>query len=247
MALLRFWTGTLMGRRLIERMFEEDDPERRAALFHDKWDNAAWKVLTRILLSRKTMSVLFDGSFFRYVEGDFSFGRHFAQRVEHAMTEMPLKDNPYLSYILLGRYYNEDHLPSYLRPENHEEIRRGINTISVHTIGCDEYFRRLPDSTISHFNFTNIFEWIAPEAFDGLLRETWRVGRPGAILTYRNLLVHRERPETLSHLLGSERTLALELHARDRSFIYRNYVVERILKEESPCRTPFALSATVAS
>lgn len=245
MALLRSWTRTVMGRRLIERFFEEEDPERRAALFHDAWDNVAWKLLTRVLLSRTTMTALFDGAFFRYVEGDFSFGRHFAGRVEHAMTEMSLKNNPYLSYILLGRYYSEDHLPSYLRPENYEKIRHGIDRLTVHTLGCDEYFRRLPDSTISHFNFTNIFEWIAPEAFDALLRETWRVGRNGAILTYRNLLVHRERPETLSHLFGTDRDLAQQLHAQDRSFIYRNYVVEKVMKEETPCRIRSATYATV--
>jgi len=246
MGLLRTWTRTLMGRRLIERFFEEDNPERRAALFHEKWDNAAWKLLTRVLLSRKTMTFLFDGAFFRFVEGDFSFGRHFSGRVEHAMTDLSPKDNPYLSYILLGRYYSEDHLPTYLRRENFDAIRSGIDRITVHTAACDEYFRGLPDSTISHFNFTNIFEWIPPEAFNGLLRETWRVGRAGAILTYRNLLVHRERPEELSYLFGSDRNLALQLHDRDRSFVYRNYVIEKVLKEESTCHTPSKASATAA-
>jgi S-adenosylmethionine-diacylglycerol 3-amino-3-carboxypropyl transferase len=246
MRLLRAWTRTLMGSDLIERFFEEDDPERRKALFHDEWDNAAWKFLTRVLLSRKTMTLLFDGAFFRYVEGDFSFGQHFAGRVEHAMTELSMKDNPYLSYILLGRYYSEKHLPVYLRPEHFADIRRGLDRISWHTVACEEYFRQLPDSTISRFNFTNIFEWVSSEAFDGLLRETWRVGRNGAILTYRNLLVHRERPESLSHLFDCSRDLAQELHRRDRSFIYRNYVVERVVKEEAPCPMPFEASATVA-
>ena len=246
MGLLRTWTRMLMGPQLIDQFFEEDDPERRAALFHDKWDNAAWKLLTQVLLSRKTMTLLFDGAFFQFVEGDFSFGRHFSSRVEHAMTDLSLKDNPFLSYILLGRYYSENHLPTYLRPENFEAVRRGLDRITVHTAACDEYFRTLPDSSISHFNFTNIFEWVPPEVFDGLLRETWRVGKPGAILTYRNLLVHRERPETLSHLFASDREFALKLHDQDRSFVYRNYVVEKVLKEESSCHTPSKKSAAAA-
>jgi S-adenosylmethionine-diacylglycerol 3-amino-3-carboxypropyl transferase len=246
MALLRTWTRTLMGRGLIEEFFEENDPDRRATLFHDRWDNAAWKLLTRFLLSRKTMTLLFDGAFFKFVEEDFSFGRHFSDRVEHAMTRLSLKDNPYLSYILLGRYYSEDHLPTYLRPENFDAIKRGIERVTVQTAGCDDYFRTLPDSTISHFNFTNIFEWISPEAFEGLLRETWRVGVSGAVLTYRNLLVHRERPESLSSLFARERDLARELHNRDRSFVYRNYVIERIVKEESPWHTMSEESAIAA-
>ncbi len=240
MALLRTWTRRLMGRGLIERFFAEDDPERRAALFHDRWDNLPWKILTRVLLSRRTMSALFDGAFFNYVEGDFSFGRHFARRVEHAMTDLPLKDNPFLSYILLGRYFSEDHLPTYLRPEHFETIRRGIDTISAYTIGCEEYFRTLPDSVITKFNFTNIFEWISPETFERILREAWRVGTHGAVLTYRNLLVHRERPATLAHLLEPDRELAGDLLFRDRSFVYRNYVVERISKDAVSWNTPSA-------
>ncbi len=246
MRLLRAWTRAMMGQDLIEEFFEENRPERRAELFHDRWDNGLWKLLTRVLLSRRTMTFLFDAAFFRYVEGDFSFGQHFASRVEHALTDLSPKGNPFLAYILLGHYYSEDHLPTYLRPENFELIRQRLHRVTVKTIACDEYFRTLPDSTISHFNFTNIFEWLSPEAFDALLRETWRVGRPGAVLTYRNLLVFRECPWMLEPLFSSDRELAQKLHAQDRSFIYRNYVIEKILKEETSWRMPSTRSIAAA-
>lgn len=100
----------------------------------------------------------------------------------------------------------------------------------MHTAPCEAFFRTLPDSTITHFNFTNIFEWLDPAAFERLLRATHRVATPGATLTYRNLLVHRERPEVLADRFEPERTRAQALHDRDRSFIYRNYVVEKALK-----------------
>ena len=176
------------------------------------------------------MTLLFDGAFFEYVEGDFSFGKHFARRVEFAMTVLPPRENPFLSYILLGRYFSENHLPTWLRAEHHGVIQHGLDTLSVHTASCEDFFRTLPDSTITHFNFTNIFEWLAPGAFERLLRETHRVATPGATLTYRNLLVHRERPEILADLFEPDRTRAKALHDRDRSFIYRNYVVETALK-----------------
>lgn len=230
LGLLRTWTRRVMGRRLIEKFFEEDDPVRRAELFATQWDTVAWKLLTRVLLSRRTMTLLFDGAFFEYVEGDFSFGRHFARRVEFAMTVLPPRENPFLAYILLGGYYSEHHLPTYLRPEHHGAIRQGLDKLSVHTASCDDFFRSLPDSTITHFNFTNIFEWLAPEAFERLMRATHRVATPGATLTYRNLLVHRERPEILADQFEPDRARARELHDRDRSFIYRNYVVEKVLE-----------------
>lgn len=89
MGMLRAWTRRVMGRRLIEQFFEEDDSRRRAELFATRWDTIAWKLLTRVLLSRRTMTLLFDGAFFQYVEGDFAFGQHFARRVEFAMTVLP--------------------------------------------------------------------------------------------------------------------------------------------------------------
>jgi len=227
LGLLRTWTRRLMGRKLIDRFFEEDDAGRRAELFASQWNNVAWKLLTRVLLSRRTMTRLFDGAFFEYVEGDFSFGKHFARRVEYAMTVLPPRENPFLSYILLGRYFSEDHLPTWLLAKHHADIARGLDKLSVYTAPCDDFFRTLPDSAISHFNFTNIFEWVAPETFERLLRETHRVARPGATLTYRNLLVRRERPESLAGQFEPDRTLAAALHGRDRSFIYRNYVIER--------------------
>ena len=230
LGLLRTWTRRLMGAKLIEKFFAEDDPNRRAELFATQWNTVAWKLLTRVLLSRRTMTMLFDGAFFEYVEGDFSFGKHFARRVEFAMTVLPPRENPFLSYILLGRYFSEDHLPTCLLAKHHADIKRGLDKLSVHTASCDDFFRTLPDSTITHFNFTNIFEWVAQGAYEQLLRETHRVARPGATLTYRNLLVHRERPEGLADWFESDRALARAQHDRDRSFVYRNYVIEKVRK-----------------
>ena len=99
------------------------------------------------------------------------------------------------------------------------------------TGSCEDFFGGREDSTIQKFNFSNIFEWMSPEAYASLLREAYRVGAPGAVLTYRNLLVFRERPPSLAALFDSQTEMARALHARDRSFIYRNYVVETSRKE----------------
>ena len=111
---------------------------------------------------------------------------------------------------------------------------------------CGQFFSSLADSSISKFNFTNIFEWMPADAFERILRETYRVAKDGAILTYRNLLVSRQRPATLTGELQPIRSLALTLHQRDLSFIYRNYVVERVTKRSVPWSTVSRQCATVA-
>ena len=236
MKLLRNCIGVFVSKRTIRRFFDSDDINQRKRLFEKKWNTWRWKLFTKVLLSRKTMSLLFDEAFFKYLKDDFSFGKHFAEKAKRALTELPIKENYFLRYILLGNY-DERFLPPYLRKENYELIKRRLNRIKIITDSCDNFFQQLPADSISKFNFTNIFEWISEEAFENLLKETTRVAKNGAVITYRNLLVPRVHPESLSENLQSEKMLAQQLHDKDLSFIYNNYVVEVIDKKEEKCLT----------
>jgi S-adenosylmethionine-diacylglycerol 3-amino-3-carboxypropyl transferase len=147
-----------------------------------------------------------------------------------AITELPIKENYFIAYILLGNYL-DDNLPVYLKKENYEFIRDRVDRIYTITSGCQEYMRTLPMDTISKFNFTNIFEWMSMEEFTLLLLETLRIAKDGAVITYRNHLVTRNRPEVFAEKIIPDMKLSLELRKRDRSFIYKAYVVERINKK----------------
>lgn len=217
-------------RRLIRRLYETEDPAAREKLYREKWQGLWWTLLTRVMLSRGLNGLLFDPAFFAYLDRDFSFGRHFAAKAERALVRLPMKENYFLAYILLGRFYGEPFLPVYLRRESFERIRERLDRVEIVTASCEDYFAGLADSSISRFNFSNIFEWMSPQAFEALLRETVRVARDRAVLTYRNLLVFRERPPSLDGVLKPQRTLAKSLHEADLSFIYDNYVVERVEK-----------------
>lgn len=236
MKLLRNCIRVFVSKRTIQKFFDSDDINQRKRLFEKKWNTWRWKLFTKVLLSRKTMSLLFDEAFFKYLKDDFSFGKHFAEKAKRALTELPIKENYFLRYILLGNY-DERFLPPYLRKENYELIKRRLNRIKIITDSCDNYFRQLPCDSISKFNFTNIFEWISDEAFENLLKETIRVAKNGTVITYRNLLVPREHPESLSDKICPDKILAHQLHRKDLSFIYNNYIIEIIEKKEEKCLT----------
>jgi S-adenosylmethionine-diacylglycerol 3-amino-3-carboxypropyl transferase len=235
MGLLRRWITRLMGRDLIEAFFAVEDCAARAELFHQRWENVWWWLFTKVLLSRITMSLLFDKAFFAYLGKSFSFGKHFAGKAELALTKLPTRENYFLSYILLGRYYDEEHLPPCLKRENYVTIRDRVGRIEIVCDNCEHFFSSLPDDTISKFNFTNIFEWMSPKVYKKLLEETIRVAWDGAIMTYRNLLVFRERPLSLQAFIHPHRARARLLHEQDLSFIYDNYVVEEIHKKGNRC------------
>ncbi len=230
--LKRIVVTPLIRKKTLMKFFETEDPAERALLFRKKWENLRWWFLTRVMLSRRLNSLFFDKAFFAYLDEKFSFGNHFAEKAKRAITQLPMKENHFLSYILLGKFYDEDNLPQYLKRENYDVIRSRVDRIEIVTDSCENYFSTLPDSSISKFNFTNIFEWMSDDAYEELLRETVRVAKDKAIITYRNLLVFREHPPALNSSIRSLKKMAKSLHEKDLSFIYNNYVVEEIQKRD---------------
>lgn len=222
----------LMGRSLFRDLFEAENRHRRKELFEKRWNNLRWRSFTRFFLSRFWMTLLFDKAFFTQVEKSFSFGSHFRHVAKRAITELPVKESTFLAYIMFGNYCCGN-LPPYLRRQNYETIRQRLNRIQIVTASAENYFTSLPDDSISKFNFTNIFEWMPYEAFESLLKETIRIARNGSVITYRNLLVPRSRPESLARWIKPENECAQELHKRDLSFIYRAYHVELIEKQHA--------------
>lgn len=231
MHLLRKWFTRLLGKDLIRDLFATQTQEERERLYETRWNNVRWRIFTRVLLSRPVMSLLFTRAFFTYLEESFSFGKHFRQIIRRAVTVLPVRENTFLSYILLGNYFSLDHLPVYLQKAHFHKIRSRLDRIKIVTGSCEDYFATLPDHCISKFNFTNIFEWMPPPAVEALLKETVRIATDGAVLTYRNLLVPRSRPESLTTWIKPQPYLSEELHAQDLSFIYKAYIVETVHKK----------------
>ena len=230
MHLLKNVTDLLIGRKVINELFQAKTHEERVQLYEKKWDNFRWRLLCRIFLSRTLASLLFDKAFYKYLDQGFSFDQYYRSVAKNAVTVIPLKENYFLAYILFGNYF-KDNYPAYLKEENYELIKTRLDRIETVTSGCLDYFKSLSPDSISKFNFTNIFEWMSLDEFDSLLKETIRIAQNGAIITYRNHLVTRTRPESLSGQIVPDKDLSLTLHERDLSFIYKAYVVEKIIKE----------------
>jgi S-adenosylmethionine-diacylglycerol 3-amino-3-carboxypropyl transferase len=230
MHLLKRVFRILVGKKIINDLFNSSSLGEQRVIFKTKWNNFRWKLFCRIFLSRAFASMLFEKAFYKYIEPTFSFEKYYRSAVMRAITELPVKGNYFLAYILLGNY-PDNNLPVYLKKENYDIIRSRVDRIKSVTSGCHEYLRTLPVDIISKFNFTNIFEWMSVEEFTLLLLETVRIAKDGAVITYRNHLVTRNRPEIFADRIIPDMKLALELRKKDRSFIYKAYVVERINKK----------------
>jgi S-adenosylmethionine-diacylglycerol 3-amino-3-carboxypropyl transferase len=221
----------IQGRKRIRRLFELRSCREQRRFYDDQWNRWLWRLFFRVFFSRSVLGRAgLDPAFFTYVEGIDDFGQHFLSRARHALVDLPVCDNYFLSQICLGRYLTPNTIPDYLIPGNYEALRRGVERIEVITGELGSFLNEQPDNSVDAFNLSNVFEWVSPEVFERLLREIHRVGRPGARLCYRNLLVRRRHPTSLSGHFESNEKLAARLLEADRSFVYSNFEVATVVK-----------------
>ena len=152
MRLLGKLLNLLIGKNVIDQLFRTTDISKRVKLYDQKWNTLRWKIFTKIMLSRFTMSLLFDKAFFAYLEESLSFGDHFAGKTEWAVKNLSISASYFLTYILFGNY-DPHTLPPYLRMENFETIRRRIFRVEIITGRCEDYFASVEKDSIAAFNF----------------------------------------------------------------------------------------------
>jgi S-adenosylmethionine-diacylglycerol 3-amino-3-carboxypropyl transferase len=223
------------GPRTVERLFEATSLDQQRRYHEERWDSLRWRAFFRLFFSRSVLGAAgLDPRFFTFVNGVRSFGEHFRALTRHALTELPIRDNYFVAQICLGRYLDELAVPPYLRADRFDALRRTLDRIEIFTGEVGTLLRSLPDDAVDAFNYSNVFEWVPPDAFEAMLRETWRVGRPGARLCYRNLLVRRGHPGALDGLFEPHGDLAARLLQRDRSFVYSNFEVASVTKPARP-------------
>ena len=219
------------GRRTVGRLFESASLEEQRRFFDRTWNTVPWRLVFRVFFSRRVLGLGgLDPAFFTYVNGIDSFGEHFLARSRHALADLPIRDNYFAAQICLGRYLNGTAVPPYLAAERYDALRAALDRIEIVTGEIGEVLRQLPNDSVDAFNYSNVFEWVSPDVFESILRESHRVGTTGARLCYRNLLVLRRHPPNLDHLFTPLPALAARLLEADRSFVYRNFEIAEVRK-----------------
>ncbi|MBL8888756.1 MAG: DUF3419 family protein [Planctomycetaceae bacterium] len=202
--------------------------DERLTFYKQRWNNWRWRLLFRVFFSRFVMGRLGrDPEFFRYVEG--SVGERILARTEYALTELGTHDNPYLAYILSGNY--GDALPRYLRPENFEAIRAGLDRLHVIQGPIDEVamsWSQRPADGFDGYNLSDIFEYMSPELSSRVYGSLLRAARPKARLAYWNMLVPRSAPPEFSARVSTLSDLSRSLFLQDKAWFYSAFVVDEV-------------------
>jgi S-adenosylmethionine-diacylglycerol 3-amino-3-carboxypropyl transferase len=142
------------------------------------------------------------------------FSRHFARRIRHAFVTLPAVTNPFLWQMLTGRYpegYPADWftLPAPPRmPEITWQQAFMVDALRAHREAFD----------VVHLS--NILDWLSPDEATATLELTSQALRPNGQVIIRQLNSSLDIPASGS-MFDWDIVTAREMHARDRSFFYR--------------------------
>jgi S-adenosylmethionine-diacylglycerol 3-amino-3-carboxypropyl transferase len=216
------------GRAVVEEMMTIGDRDARDEYYRRVWDNRRWRALFTFFFGRAVMARLGrDPAFFKYVDRK-DVGATFLERARWALVETSPLDNHFMQYAVLGRYPDLEHGPVYLRESSFAALRASTENIKIVRSDLESALGTLAPRSLSALYLSDLFEWVAPEHHEQMLRAIVRVSRPGARMVYWNLLVPRSRPEALAGEIAVHEDEARALHQRDLAFVYGSFHVESV-------------------
>jgi S-adenosylmethionine-diacylglycerol 3-amino-3-carboxypropyl transferase len=222
----RFVLPLVHGRETIEKLFALQTEEERRKFYDEHWNNWRFNLLCRIFFARLSLGWGGrDPSFTQY--GDEPVWISLRRQIPHAFVVQQPADNPYLQWILFGRYVTA--LPWALREENFEKIRNNLDALEWRCDSIEQVLSELSPNSLNGCNLSDVFEYMAPAAYEAFLRAIVRVASPGCRLVYWNVVVDRHCPASLAQAIRCKRDFATQLHKQDKAFFYRDLVVEEVL------------------
>ncbi len=222
--LFRKLLNVVQGRRKIEALFEERDPDGRREFYEQRWNTFAWRLLFKLFFNKTVLSRRgLSKEYFTFDDGSRSFAESFSRRAALALSELSVRDNPFLAQYTMGHYLSEDHLPLYLREDNVAVIRERLNRLEI----CVGDIRTVLDGHPEGFDaicLSNVFELMSEAETAEIMPGVAAALKPGGCMTLRNLMIPRS-----ANVAGLEldEALSSRLLAEDRSFVYRSFQAYR--------------------
>ncbi|NWK54160.1 DUF3419 family protein [Verrucomicrobiaceae bacterium N1E253] len=201
----------------------------RNAFYEEKWNTWRWRLLFKLFFSRFVMGRLGrDPAFFKYVEG--SVADRILMRTRHALVTLEPAKNPYLQWILMGRYGTA--LPHALREENFNTIRENLDRVTIDPRPLEAVLND-PEQIYDAFNLSDIFEYMSEDNTESLLQRIHSGSSHGARLAYWNMLAPRSRPSQMASKLKALGELSQSLFHEDKAFFYSAFIVEESVHTKS--------------
>jgi S-adenosylmethionine-diacylglycerol 3-amino-3-carboxypropyl transferase len=150
----------------------------------------------------------------------------YRERIKRLACGFPLEDN-YFTWQAFGRRYDHENrkaLPDYLKEENFETIRSGVDRVETHIASLGEYLEKAEPGSLNSFILLDSQDWMPPEVIEDLWSLIARVGDDTTRVIFRTAGERSPVEDALSPETGSQFRYNIEeskrLHPQDRSAIY---------------------------
>nr|WP_299172401.1 DUF3419 family protein [uncultured Allomuricauda sp.] len=221
----------LQGKRRIDGLFESKPFEAQKKYYDEVWNTWQYRLIYKLLfnkhvLARKGLSA----DYFYFDDGSASFAENFYNRAKNAFRDLPISDNYFLSLYCRGKYANVKEVPEYLTESIVDLVKPRLDRIRIHTQEAQGWIDSMGDNCIDCFALSNICELMSESETERLFQSVFRTARPNARLIFRNLMVPREVPDSLSQKIVKNQKLTEHLQSTDRSFVYGKvaaYTIEK--------------------
>lgn len=229
-ALLRWLLGWVHSEHRIEALFQQRTLESRRRYYRDHWDTPGWRRLF-LLAHKRILDRALDPSFYRYVQAR-NLPEELYERAGRCITQLPVDDNYFLSWILRGCYPdNAGARPPYLLPEAPDPLTQSASRLETHHADIRDFLRSRPDSSCDKFYLSNVAEWLREDELAPFFDEVVRVAREGAVVCYRALMVDRPLPAAVSDRLCEDTARSAALAASDRAFVNAGFHAVTVRKQ----------------
>jgi S-adenosylmethionine-diacylglycerol 3-amino-3-carboxypropyl transferase len=248
------------GPEACRKAVQSRDPQLRALWYDQHWDGWRWRCLFRLFFNRTLLGRLgTDPHFVRFGQGDQA--EVLLAQVRRVMVESDPAHNPYLHWILLGRY--GDTLPLALQAEQFAPIRSRLDQLrwrqisleqwlapgmrgatekqpssQADGVGEDDAAREGEGERIGGVNLSNVLEYVEAPRAGALLDALHRRMVPGARLLLWNRLADRSVALARAGSWRSLDRLAHDLGRRNAVPFYRRLVIAEALAASAPPSAP---------
>jgi S-adenosylmethionine-diacylglycerol 3-amino-3-carboxypropyl transferase len=228
-AFLRRLLRLVHSQRRIDELFTQPTIDAQRRFFRDRWDTAGWRGV--FLLAHKwILDRALDPSFYRFVDAR-DLPHELRQRAARCLTEVPTRNNYFLSWILRGRYPEDaEGRPPYLRCAAARALEQYAYRLDTHHTDIRVFLRSRSDSSCDKFYLSNVSEWLREDDVATFFEEIIRVARDGATVCYRALMLDRPLPATLAGRLVEDPARSAQLAASDRAFVNAGFHVVTVRK-----------------
>ncbi|MBC7384243.1 MAG: DUF3419 family protein [Bacteroidia bacterium] len=205
------------SKKITRRLFEPKSALQQKIFYNHTWNNYRWKWLFRIFFNRYVLGAFGrDPEFLEQV--DLKVSSFLNDRSALHLSSKEVQSNYFLAYMLLGSFTYG--LPFYLREENFFKIKFNIDALEMKE-GYAEVALKL-NGNYSHFNFSNIFEYMPLKTFKEFGNMLVAHTRPQSQFAYWNLMVTRKLSDLFPQNFVKQTPPALI----DKGFFYKEFITE---------------------